>query len=150
MSLAVLIFSEGFGIYHCTLSAIQWHIQIVHPNMYISKRQCLDLHSSVTIGNCITVCVFTITNTSTVQCKEMYRDVSSYSLQQQSIYHTYDSPTCYYSSSILETTPPHPLNLARIAVLESAKGQIISEQICGVLKFSKKATKHCQDFCPTL
>ena len=28
------------------------------------------------------------------------------------------------------------------------KGQIISEQICGVLKFSKKATKYCQDFCP--
>ena len=31
-----------------------------------------------------------------------------------------------------------------------AKGQIISEQICGVLKFSKKATKYCQDFCPSL
>ena len=30
------------------------------------------------------------------------------------------------------------------------KGQIISEQICGVLKFSKKATKYCQDFCPSL
>ena len=31
-----------------------------------------------------------------------------------------------------------------------AKGQIISEQICGVLKFSKKAMKYCQDFCPCL
>ena len=30
------------------------------------------------------------------------------------------------------------------------KGQIISEQICGVLKFSKKAKKYCQDFCPSL
>ena len=30
------------------------------------------------------------------------------------------------------------------------KGQIISEQIYGVLKFSKKATKYCQDFCPSL
>ena len=30
------------------------------------------------------------------------------------------------------------------------KGQIISEQICGVLKFSKKATKYYQDFCPSL
>ena len=30
------------------------------------------------------------------------------------------------------------------------KGQITSEQICGVLKFSKKATKYCQDFCPSL
>ena len=30
------------------------------------------------------------------------------------------------------------------------KGQIISEQICGVLKFTKKATKYCQDFCPSL
>ena len=31
-----------------------------------------------------------------------------------------------------------------------AKGQIISEHICGVLKFSKKATKYCQDFFPSL
>ena len=31
-----------------------------------------------------------------------------------------------------------------------AKGQIISEQICGVLKFSKKVMKYCQDFCPSL
>ena len=30
------------------------------------------------------------------------------------------------------------------------KGQIISEQICGVLKFSKKAKKYCQNFCPSL
>ena len=30
------------------------------------------------------------------------------------------------------------------------KGQIISEQMRGVLKFSKKATKYCQDFCPSL
>ena len=30
------------------------------------------------------------------------------------------------------------------------KDQIISEQICGVLKISKKATKYCQDFCPCL
>ena len=30
------------------------------------------------------------------------------------------------------------------------KGQIISDQICGVLKFSKKAMKYCQDFCPCL
>ena len=30
------------------------------------------------------------------------------------------------------------------------KGQIISDQICGVLKFSKKAMKYCQDFCPSL
>ena len=28
------------------------------------------------------------------------------------------------------------------------KGQIISEQIYGVLKFSKKATNYCQDFLP--
>jgi hypothetical protein len=31
-----------------------------------------------------------------------------------------------------------------------SKGQIISEQICGVLKFSEKVTKYCQDFCPSL
>ena len=29
------------------------------------------------------------------------------------------------------------------------KGQIISGQICGVLKFSKRAMKYCQDFCPS-
>ena len=31
---------------------------------------------------------------------------------------------------------------------ESSKGQMITEQICGVLQFSKKATKYCQDFRP--
>ena len=33
---------------------------------------------------------------------------------------------------------------------ESSKGQIILEQIGAVLKFSKKATKCCHDFCPSL
>ena len=34
--------------------------------------------------------------------------------------------------------------------LDTAKGQIVSEQISGVLKFSKKATKFCQDSCPSV
>ena len=31
-----------------------------------------------------------------------------------------------------------------------AKGQIISEQICGVLHFPNKQRNFCQDFCPIL
>ena len=30
------------------------------------------------------------------------------------------------------------------------KGQIISEQICGVLNFLKKQRNYCQNFCPSL
>ena len=32
----------------------------------------------------------------------------------------------------------------------NTKGQIISEQNCGVLNFSKKQRNYCQDFCPSL
>ena len=39
---------------------------------------------------------------------------------------------------------------ALLYLYKTDKGQMISEQICGVLKFSKKATKYSQDFCPTL
>ena len=42
------------------------------------------------------------------------------------------------------------LRQAMSTVALSTKGQIISEQICGVLKFSKEATIFCQDFCPSL
>ena len=45
--------------------------------------------------------------------------------------------------------PLNKMNLFRLWLLHP-KGQIISKQICGVLKFSKKATKYCQDFCPSL
>ena len=31
----------------------------------------------------------------------------------------------------------------------SGKGQIISEQRCGVLNFPKKQLNYCKDFCPT-
>ena len=43
-----------------------------------------------------------------------------------------------------------PICTFELKQLTITKGQIISEQIFGVLKFSKKSTKCCQDFCPSL
>ena len=37
---------------------------------------------------------------------------------------------------------------AVLCSMRRTEGQMISERIWGVLKFSKKATKYCQDICP--
>ena len=39
---------------------------------------------------------------------------------------------------------------ARYSFIVHTKGQLISEQICGVLNFPKMQRNFCQDFCPSL